>query len=271
MRKDLFKASSRSRMPFWFIFVACIILFFVVFKFQVINKIAYPVVSLSEPLLEGRGVVARTFMSLAGTISLKSSLFIENRQLKQRLSEENGKDIIISALLSDIKELRNGFDSSNNRLAISAFVLAKPPVSIYDTIILDVGENEGVKQGSIVLAPGGIALGIIETVYPSLSRARLFSSSGEVHAVVLQGNQTVDANGAGGGILHVTVPRDFEVELGSPVTLSGERNLVLGTVEAVGSQSAGSLKTLIIRPAANMNELGFVEIVPSNILPLELN
>ncbi len=269
MKRDLFRERGRRSLPFWVVFLLCVVLFFVVIKFTVIDKVANPIVSFAKPALEGRGLVLDTVISFFGTVSLKSSLFIENQKLKQRIAEERGKDIIISALLEDIKELRGGFNTISHDEGVRAFVLAKPPTSLYDSIILDAGTKQGITKGSIVMSPGGIALGIIETVYSSLSRAVLFSSSGEVHAVVLKGNQTVDAYGAGGGVIHATVPKDLEVEIGSPVRLSGENVLVVGTVETIGTQSAGSLKTLIIRPAANMNELGFVEIVPARSLPDE--
>lgn len=271
MRKDLYKSSSSRRfVPIFVTLMVGAVLFFVAIQFHIVDSIGVPTATLAEPALKGKGSVLETFSRLSGFVRVKSSLVVENQQLKHLLAEEEGKDVLIRALLREIGELRE-FEVPLFEKGVRASVLAKPPTTVYDTIILDVGEDRGIKKGDLVLSPSGIALGRIEGVYTSLSRARLFSSVGQTEKIMLGGNETVEARGAGGGMFFAIVPKELNVEVGSIVALEGERRLVVGTIDAVGSDSAGSLKTLVIRAGANMNNLGFVEIIPALVLPLETN
>lgn len=217
--------------------------------------------SVAEPIFSKERTVQTVLGGMFALIKTKASLVAENRSLKERLGEETLKNEIIQVLMNDNRELVNRYGEWGSFL-VRAEILAVPPASLYDTVLLDQGTDDGILPGDLVRAPGGAALGRIESVEGTFSRARLFSSVGvRTEGLLPLGGESIEIIGAGGGMMHVTVPKDFEVAIGDPVSLREDRLALLGIVEAVGERSAGSLKVLFIRAAANVQELGFAAVV----------
>jgi hypothetical protein len=144
---------------------------------------------------------------------------------------------------------------------ILGVVLAKPNQSIYDTLLIDIGINHGVKVGDKVFASGNIPIGTIREVYPSSAKVVLFSNSGEVTSVIVSGkNVSMELVGRGGGNFEMTMPRDFTLLKGDQVVLPSINNHVVAIVETIISDSRDAFQKAILVSPVNFQQLKFVQV-----------
>ena len=142
-----------------------------------------------------------------------------------------------------------------------AAVLAKPPESLYDTLLIDGGSNLGFTSGQVVYANGETPIGTIEQVFSSSAIVRMYSSSGEKTAARLDPSSVdIVLIGHGGGTFSVEVPHDLVVDANS-LALSKEINPhIIATLQKSTSDPRDSFQTLLFSSPVNMNELSFVQV-----------
>jgi cell shape-determining protein MreC len=114
----------------------------------------------------------------------------------------------------------------------AARVLAAPPRTHYDTLLLDTGSSDGVRMGDSVSVQG-FAIGTVTEVSPYSSLVELYSSPGSTHDAIL-GNEKgiIILHGTGGGSLEALVPGDITIETGD-VVRDARSEYVFGVVVAV--------------------------------------
>lgn len=193
----------------------------------------------------------------------KKDLILSIKKLKSELNsaqlEIARKNILLKENI-ELKEIMGRTDNPDS--IILASVLAGPGVSVYDTLIVDVGNNLGVKEGDQVFAKGNIFIGKITKVMNNKSIIKLYSSpKEEVSMRVGFNNINSIAKGIGGGNFEVKVPRDADVHLGDPVFTSEINPLLLGSVEEIYSDKIDPLKTLLFKSPLNIFELKWVQIL----------
>ena len=133
-----------------------------------------------------------------------------------------------------LKELL-GRQISDLDTAILAVVLTRPSVSLYDTFVIDIGEDFGVKDGDRVLVSGDIFIGTVDEVHGNTSIVKLFSSPGVFTPVFIgHENISVNAAGVGGGNFIAKLPRGVDVEKGYVVTMSDINTRVFAVIEEQG-------------------------------------
>ncbi len=202
------------------------------------------------------------FSNTATAFRFKSSLVLENETLKNKLLEQDAM-LLNYGLVSDenikLKEIL-GRKSLNIQMLLSA-ILEKPNRSLYDTLVLDVGSEDGVSEGDLVFAFGDIPVGQIKGVYGKTSNVNLFSNSGEKTDVMVGTNNTfMEIVGRGGGNFEMILPRDFNIQIGAHVFLPGISNYVVATIETIVSDPRDSYaKALLVSPV-NIQELKFVQV-----------
>lgn len=194
---------------------------------------------------------------------LKSSLINEKIVLEQQLFLA-GEAVSLNNILKEennlLKSLLERQDSILN--TVLATVLVKPPQTLYDLIIIDIGSNNGVKVGDKVLATGYIYIGEVEEVFLSSAKVRLYSSPGYKLAVALGQNAiSVEAVGLGGGNFHILLPKEIEVKEGDSITIPAINSNVFGIVEKINHNDQDSFQTILFKSPINISELRFVEIV----------
>ena len=169
-----------------------------------------------------------------------NSVILENLNLKETLGRKNSKtNMVLSAILS------------------------KPNQSSYDTLIIDVGIEQGIKEGNTVFALGNIPVGAIAKTYLHSSTVKLFSTSGEKTQAVVSGNIYLELVGRGGGNFEMIIPADFKLVKGDEVVLPGITPYVLAITETMISDPRDSaVKALLVSPV-NIQELKFVQVETS--------
>lgn len=246
------------------IFVFILVAFLVIYFNQPIARLLGDVTqTIFRPLLIFGKNVGGKIDNTSVYFRTKDSLFKENELLKTQIQQLNNTLANYNTLFTENESLKEILGrKSTEQNTILAGVLAKPNRSAYDTLLIDVGENEGVYQGSLVLALGDVPLGRVEEVYARTAKIKLFSTAKEeTEVVVSSGGEFMVMLGRGGGNFEMILPRDFEVVKGEEVVLPGIEAYAVALVETVISDPRDAYKKALLVSPVNIQHLKFVEVV----------
>lgn len=193
-----------------------------------------------------------------------SSWFSTKKTLEEAirtLEEENGRiknelairDSIIKAYDDAYKTDTRFLDST---LEVSP--LFSPFTSLYNSLVVSKGFEDGVSPSLVVYTAGYIPLGVVETVGPRTSVVRLLSSPGnELEGIIISSssqNTAARISGIGGGDFETFLPKDALVEVGSTVTWKEHDHMKLGIVVSVENEPQAISQKIIIRGFYNPAE-----------------
>lgn len=210
-----------------------------------------------------RNATETTFHDQVSMLSPKSKLIAEINNLKSKLSETDAQAIELQILRDENIALRQELSYEKNPAnVILAGVLAKPSESLYNSIIIDQGSNDGIFEGQLVTTQGTIGLGRISSVTPNTATVTLFSGPQFDGELIIQGqNITVPAHGKGGGNFEIHIPREIEVNDGDILVFPEHSNLAVGIVKSIQFDARDPFQTVLARTPVNVQQLRFVEVV----------
>lgn len=227
---------------------------FPVFISNVVYTIAYPVWTIRDAFLSNVTVTSDFF-------STKETVLKENRTLREELSMLRRKTFLTEVYKNENKRLQKLLDRTHKQEGlISASVIHGESFSPYDTFIIDIGAEAGVRNDMLILSPEGIAIGAITNTLQKTALVTQFSApTMTVHAVISATSsfQTM-LTGYGGGTLRVSIPRDVEIVLEDNVTLPSFETYLIGNIASIEVEPEDAYKTLYIRSPVNMYELRYV-------------
>ena len=186
--------------------------------------------STSNSVLEAE--LASTTAALAD----RNALYQENAQLKQLLGRSVANHTVLGA------------------------VLERPPSIPYDTLMIDIGKNANLTEGSLVFAGGNTAIGTVSDVYSDTARVSLFSSPGASYQALLGGSIPLSLSGQGAGSMSGEVPAGTAVTVGEMVTLPGILSAFAGSVSHISQQSGASFITVYVQLPVDLFALPYVEV-----------
>lgn len=200
------------------------------------------------------------FSALSALFLDKAGLLAENEKLKMELENANTALLDRGAIKAENAELKNFFGRGETDKRTLARVLAKPNASVYDTLLLDVGENKGVKVGDKILVNNFI-VGDIREVYGNYSKAMLLSTAGEKIMVTI-GNTHIEteAEGRGGGNFIAKLLKEITVQKGDLVSLPSQSMKFFGVVGDVELTETSSFQFVSFSLPVNIYTLLWVEI-----------
>ena len=216
-------------------------------------------------------VVLRPFWSVENSLSTKfrnlSAYFSSKNSLNQKIQDLEAEMTLDQArmegvvtILDENEKLKEILGRKNEKLNLTlAVILGKPDQSLYDTLIIDLGGNQGVKVGDMVYALGNIPLGRVALVYDNSAKVVLFSNSSERTQVFVKGT-SLELVGRGGGNFEMIVPRDADLQTGAQAVLPRITPYVVGNVVTIISDPRDSFKKALLAIPVNLSELRFVEI-----------
>ena len=223
--------------------------------------VRYTVNRIGIPIAYGSHSVGGWFSNMTQTFRFKSSLVAENKNLTDQITNLNAKYANYDELDRENKDLKTAMNRADGNEFILADVLTKPPVSLYDTLIIDAGEKQGVLSGATVYVNGDVPIGTVSDVSSGTSLVQLYSSpSQKMDARVDPLGIDVTLFGHGGGDFLVSVPHDVTVPSNAIVVSKEVNPHVLGTLQKVISDPRDSSQTLIFSSPINLNQLDFVEV-----------
>lgn len=183
----------------------------------------------------------------AELVRQNATLSLENRTLGERLAD-------LTALAGTTVEAE--------ARGVVAGVLARPPTTLYDTLVLSAGTDAGVHELMGVVGPGGVPLGIVWAAGARFSRARLFSAPGvATDAWVGSARIPVTLEGAGAGAFRASVSQGTGIALGDTVYLSGPGAIPMGTVARIAGAASDPVVRLSITPLINPFSVTWVTVV----------
>lgn len=256
---SLHKRKERHPLALWIV-LALVILCLLVFLF---NRalLARPIAFVFTPLQREGAAVFPSISRFVEGFREKQSLLDDIAQLTKERDDARTLLYDRQALADENTELKKMLGRSTSHTSIVASVLERPPVSPYDTLLIDAGESEGVALGDSVVS-GPFRIGTVESVFGHSAKVKLLSSPGETTNVLIGSTKIVaEAIGKGGGNFEADIPRDISVSVGDVVSLPGLFGSHTGVVDAVTVRPTDTLQSISFRLPLNLFELSLVEVV----------
>lgn len=236
------------------IFIGLIVLVLRLVSPGLLTSISTPLWRLGSSSTEQFHTIFSSFGNVAQITRERDMLVAENQALKE---SNRG----LQAQVADVTHLVGARTESAHH--ILAGVLAHPPVSPYDTLIIDRGGSEGVRAGSTVYGPGMTPIGSIESAGEHTARVALFSAPGRItDGWVGEKRVALSITGVGSGAFTATLPRESGVVVGDVVYLPGPGALPVGSIVRIDSNPSSPRDTVHIAPYTNLFSLTWVEVAP---------
>jgi cell shape-determining protein MreC len=241
------------------VIVSIVVLFFISkFIFPTLGNGARNVLS---PIFSFERFVSGGINNFFVFLKSKSSLDRQNKELIEANKEYLARMEQLNLLKKENDELKSALSRFGDRKMILGTISAKPGRSIYDTLVLDVGIQDGVKIGKNVFAYDGILIGTISEVGNDTSLVKLFSSPGEKTQIRIEGlNIDVEITGRGGGNFNMEIPRDLVVLPNTNVFIPNNNISIVAKVSAKISKEGDSVQSFLLVTPVNVNQLNFVYI-----------
>jgi cell shape-determining protein MreC len=221
---------------------------------------------VGAPIVEIKNAVGGTFYTLFASFSHTYALVTENQRLRETLASTSVVLLDRNMLYIENLELKNRLERvPPQSIAILATVLNRPPATPYDTLLIDVGKQQGIMAGDFVAAGGLVYIGRVQEVYGTVSRVILFSAPGEVYSAILHiqaatSTLAISVSGQGGGSLTAEVPASTQVNIGDDIELPSIMPELIAKVVAVTDNSQASFKTIYAQLPVNIYTLKYVEV-----------
>ena len=182
-----------------------------------------------------------------------------NSNVKVSMLLPETQNAIIAELKKENIELKNILNRKESKNVLLAYVLKKPPFTAYDSYIIDVGSNDGVKINDKVYASGNILIGKISEVNSNFSKVNLYSTYGNKFDILIgENNVEAVAMGSGGGTYMSIIPRDVKVAEGDTILIPDITNSVFGRIGKVIIDPARAFSTIIFSQPINIYQQKWV-------------
>jgi cell shape-determining protein MreC len=226
------------------------------FAVSVVHTLGTPLWYLRDTIGD---ITTNTYASLRGTVMLVH----ENASLRADVLRLERENQYARTLLRENERLRTVIGTGivhDGR--IPATIVHAQAVSPYDTFVVDVGLDDGVREGMLVTTPEYSVVGVIVRSVTDTSIARALTASGMETDALLMGVVTTPLQivGQGAGTMVGELPRDTPVTEGELVTLPGIAVLPVGTVVSVRADSEDAYQQLFIAPLANPRHVRHVVV-----------
>ncbi|MFQ5856055.1 MAG: rod shape-determining protein MreC [Anaerolineae bacterium] len=199
----------------------------------------------------------------------------ENEALRELVDQLMIENVKLTDETREVHSLREElqFKRANSSFDIRAAdilggeVVGHEPSNPLAYIVVDVGDNDGVKKGMPVTRAGAL-VGQVVRVGQHASRVLLIiDPTSKINARIQSSGATGIVTGSVDGALRLTrIPPDVEVHVGDIVITSGyggnfPRRLVIGQVTQVHKRDVDPFQTADLAPAADFSALEIVSVI----------
>jgi rod shape-determining protein MreC len=231
---------------------------------------------LLDALVPGEKVVDRGFQgvrglwdgyfALIGVHDENEKLHAENDQLRMQIQQQD-------EAVREAERLRGllGLRGTGIGKLVAARVIGRPSRSL-QTVTIDKGESDGVRQNASVITPDGVVGRVIATGRASAVVQLITDAQSEVAVLFRESRVQALFKGTGGKDLELDyIDDDSGIKEGDEVVTSGldqvhPKGLPLATVTVVG-QKGELFKAISARPHVDMGRLEEVLIVTDPVKP----
>jgi len=240
-----------------------------------------PIEDLAQYII---GPVQRSINSLVGGTADLFGTFRDARELRaenQQLREENSRLITENLRLKEfeaenatLRDLLKFTRNNPNYTVLAADVIGRDPSPYVSTIMINIGENRGLKPGMPVITGGSALVGRVLQVNPRTAKVQILEDvSSAVNAMIQGSRATGLVRGQPDGTLIMElIPQEEKVQPGDIVLTSGlggdlPRALVIGQVTEVTRRDIDLFQSAALRSAVDLNRLEVVTVI-MNFEPL---
>jgi cell shape-determining protein MreC len=222
---------------------------------QFSNYIGRPIWAVQKSITSGFENIAYVFESKGKLSEDNQKLIEENVNMKLSMIDYQ----ILKNENNQLKEILGNIPNKND--FILGNILTKPNHSPYDTVIIDIGEKNGIKEGNIVYVNGNLPIGRIGKVYNNTSLIYLYTSPGQKTLGFMDGsNASVELTGRGGGNFEMIIPIELDAINGGIVSYPGNASEVIALIDEVISKPSDPFKKVILHSPINVQNLKWVEV-----------
>ncbi len=221
------------------------------------------IVSIVSPLWSAENNLLDSAGSALEFLKPKQTLITEKQEMQERIFKAGTLEALNAVLIKENEELKDLLGRKEiKKHTVLATILVKPPQNFYDILTIDIGANQGVKVGNLVIANANVYLGEVTEVYADTAKVVLYSSPGNKRAVTVGANSvSAEAVGLGGSNFSITLPREIEIKEGDVVVVPSITPNVFGVVEKINVEDKDSFQTILFKSPINISELNFVEVI----------
>ncbi len=195
----------------------------------------------------------------SGALDSPSKLLSQNEELKRQLSLAEVRIANISEIEYENSEIKIALGRATTTNRILGAVLKRPPFTLYDELVIDIGQDYSLATGTAVYTPENIRIGTITNVSDGTSIVRLLSSPGEKYDVLAGPHkEPVTAIGRGGGQYAARIPHEAEISEGDTVVNSEINGSTFGTITAKIFDPAEPFGWILFSPNINIYKLRWV-------------
>lgn len=234
------------------------------------NVGAVAVSTVLSPMQRGLTGIAGFFSHTWGVFTEIRSLYAENRRLHTRVDQLTEQVNRLNAAGIENQRLREmlGFRQTlqqSSATGIAADVIAVQPTNWFNTVTIDAGSQQGIREKQMVVTARGL-VGQVRLVTRDTATVLLITDlNSSVGARVQRTGWTGIIKGKAGPRLElVFLPGEADLKPGDVIVTSGldagssvfrVKDIVIGTVERVRTNENTSMKSATVRPSVDFRRL----------------
>ena len=199
----------------------------------------------------------------------------ENKKLKEenaKLQESLRELEIVKSENETLKEYANLKDKYTEFNCIPAYVINKDVSNYSNTIIINVGAQDGIKVNMPVISENGLVGHVISVTAANSKVQTIIDTSSSISCTLTASRDNIVAKGTleAGSILKATyIPTDATIMQGDNIETSGlggiyPKGILIGTVKKVVNTKNITDRYAIIDTAVNFNKLETVLVITNN-------
>jgi rod shape-determining protein MreC len=201
----------------------------------------------------------------------------QNEALRRQVAELERNAGRLAELQETNQRLREllGFRSMIEGQVVTAQVSGRDPGALFQSLTIDRGGRDGVRNGFAVLSPSGVVGHVIATSAHAARVLLLTDHNSGIDAIVERSRaRGIVAGALADGCLMKYLKRGEDVQVGDRVATSGldgifPKGILIGEVTRVSRNHRGLLQVADIKPSAPLERLEEVLVVPATAQLLE--
>lgn len=191
----------------------------------------------------------------------RDALIARIKNLEAEKRARGFESALISNLMDENRELKRNLGARIEEGGIAGRVISRPPQTVFDTLLINIGSREGVEVHDLVTYSSAY-LGTVTEVSENTALVELASTPGAKNDVILGEPRAVTiANGMGGGAYELTVSKDVRVNIQDPVLLAENESLIMGLVRHIEADPASTVQRVYFSSPVSFSDLTYVNVV----------
>ncbi len=257
MREKKVSDTTGAHMLYGFL----IFLFLCILQFFFNSTFSTLTYTIAKPLWTYQDHIFGTNHSLIDSIESKAALIVDKKNLEDQIYSLQIKNMELTAQIGTFSSTTVDQFLPHTPEKTVAKVIAKPPFSPFDTLILDRGLDAGITVGNVVYAGDNTVIGQVSTSRSGYAQVTLYSVGGHTQpAEIVRTKEQIDLQGVGGNNYQITVPKEFDVVLGDSIVTTDAQQSVIAIVYYIDSSSQNSFKKVLARIPFNILQTNWVQV-----------